>query len=94
MAIHGTLKSSVVASGAGGTDQQAVTGKGFLYGFIISQTAGAVELWDNTSAATTQLSAGNALAMYAIDPPVPFNIGVFVVMAANQTVTVLYQTAP
>lgn len=94
MAIHGTLKSSIVIGGAGGTDASAVTGKGFLYGFVISGAAGAVELWDNTSAATTQLSAGNALAMYAIDPPVPFNIGVFVVLAANQIVTVLYQDAP
>lgn len=94
MAIHGTLKSALVVGGAGGTDASAVTGKGFLYGFIISGVAGAVELWDNTSAATTQLSAGNAMAMYAIDPPVPFNIGVFVVLAANQIVTVLYQNAP
>lgn len=94
MAIHGTLKSAIVVGGAGGTDASAVTGKGFLYGFIISGATGAVELWDNTSAATTQLTAGNAMAMYAIDPPIPFKVGVFVVLAANQNITVLYQDAP
>lgn len=94
MRLTDSLKTAIVAGGAGGTDASAVTGKGRCYGFIISGTAGAVELWDNTSAATTQIAAGNALGMYAFPIPIPFRVGVFVVLAANQIVTVLYQDLP
>ena len=92
MAIHGTLRSAVTATA--GLDYQAVTGKGFLYGIIVSGAAGAVVIYDNTSATGTVLMQANALGMYEIDPPLPFATGVFVNDAASQIITVLYQTAP
>lgn len=88
MAIHGTVKSSVLAA-----DGTAVTGKGFLYGIVISGAAGEVIVYDNTAASGTKLLQANAMGNYWFDAPIPFTIGVRVDLTAN-IVTVLWQDAP
>ena len=89
--LHDALKSVVVSAGAGGDDAQAVTGRGMLYGFVISGAEETVQLWDATAASGQQLSEGFAFGLYALPVPMHFSTGIFVVMAANQIVTVLYQ---